>query len=92
MITKGVSDIKGVHSLNTQPGPLAESNRYLKLYRLAVEKENLIKRLTWTRRRTDQTEKRLTEIGIVMQRVEERGKGEEGTKSHAAFRSAFIRY
>jgi len=92
MIARGVSDIKGVHSLNAQPGPLTESKRHLNLYRLAIEKENLMRRLAWSRRRKGQIERRLSEIVFMMQAIEERAKRESGSKSDSEFRSAFIRY
>jgi hypothetical protein len=92
VIARGVSDIKGVHSLNTQPGPLTESKRHLKLYRLALEKENLTRRLAWSRRRKGQIERRLSEIVFMMQSIEERAKREADSKYASDDRSAFIRY
>lgn len=62
MITKGVSDIRGVHSVNTRPGPITEARGLLKLYLLAAEKENLLKKLEWVKRQKEQAERRLSEI------------------------------
>lgn len=69
MITKGVSDIRGVRGLHTRPGPMTESSGLLKLYRLAVEKDGLLKKQAWVRRQQEQTEKRLAEIAAAMQAV-----------------------
>jgi hypothetical protein len=92
MIAKGVSDIKGIHSINTKPGPITESNGFLMLYRLAVEKDNLMKRLAWARRRKAQTERRLSEIVFTMHAVEERVKRESASKPNSESRSTLIRY
>ena len=54
MITKGASDIRSVHSLNTRPGPITVSRGFLKLYQLSAEKENLMKKLEWVNRQSDQ--------------------------------------
>jgi len=96
MITKGVSDIRGISSLNTRPGPITESKGLLKLYQLAAEKDNVIKKLEGVKRQKDQTEKRLCEIAHAMHTVkkivEERAKREPASSTHSGFRSTFIQY
>ena len=96
MITRGVSDIRGIRSLNTRPGPITESRGLLKLYQLAAEKDNLMKKLAWVKQQEDQTEKRLSEIAHAMhtvkKTVEERAKREPASDSHAGFRGTFIKY
>lgn len=96
MITKGVSDIRGVRSLNTRPCPITESSGLLKLYQLAAEKDNLLKKLEWVKRQKDQTEKRLSEIVHVMhavkKTVEERAKREPTLDANPRLRNAFIKY
>ncbi len=96
MITKGVSDLRGVHSLNTRPGPITESSGLLKLHQLASEKENLMKKLAWIQGQKDQAEKRLAEIARAMnaieQAVEEKTKGQPGSTSHTGYPGAFIKY
>ncbi|HLQ28199.1 MAG TPA: hypothetical protein VK140_03060 [Ktedonobacteraceae bacterium] len=96
MITKGASDIRGIRSLNTRPGPITESNGLLRLYQLAAEKDNLLKKLEWVKCQKDQTEKRLSEVAHTMHAVkkivEERAKREPISNSHAGFRSTFITY
>ncbi len=71
MLTKGVSDIRGVRGLHTRPGPVTESSGLLRLYRLAVEKDGLLKKQAWVRRQQEQTEKRLAEIASTMQTVKQ---------------------
>lgn len=96
MITKGVSALRGVHSLNTRPGPITESSGLLKLHLLASEKENLVKKLTWIQGQKEQTEKRLAEIASAMstveQAVEEEAKRQPGSTSYSGCRSTFIKY
>jgi len=96
MITKGVSDIKGIHSLNTRPGPITESSGLLKLYQLSAEKENLMKKLEWVKRQSDQVKRRLSEIihGMhTMKRVvEEKAKKEPVPNSNHGLRRMFIKY
>ena len=96
MITKGVSDIRGVRSLNTRPGPITESSGLLKLYQLSAEKDNLMKKLGWVKRQEDQTAKRLSEIAhamhMVKNTVEERAKREPFPTSNPGLRKAFIQY
>ncbi len=92
MITRGASDIRGIRSLNTRPGPITERSGFLKLYQLATEKDNLLRKVAWVRRQKDQTEKRLSEIAYVMHAVEERTKRELASSSHSEFRSTFIEY
>lgn len=96
MITKGVSDIRGVRSLNTRPGPITESSGLLKLYQLAAEKDNLLKKLEWVKRQKDQTEKRLSEIVHAMhtikKTVEERSKRELNQSANPGLRNSFIKY
>ena len=96
MITKGVSDIRGVRSLNTRPGPVTVSKGFLKLYQLSAEKENLMKKLEWVNRQSDQAKRRLSEIthGIhTMKRVvEEKAKKEPTPNSNYGLRSMFIKY
>lgn len=96
MITKGVSDLRGVHSLNTRPGPITESSGLLKLHQLASEKENLMKKLARIQGQKEQTEKRLAEIARAMnaieQAVEEKARGQPGSTSYSGCRSTFIKY
>lgn len=96
MITKGVSDLRGVHSLNTRPGPITESSRLLKLYQIASEKENLLKKLARIRGQKEQTEKRLAEIARSMhaieQAVEEKTRRQPASTSHTVHPDAFIKY
>ena len=96
MLIKGASQIRGLRSLNTRPGPITESSGLLKLHQLAAEKESLMKKLEWIEAQKDQTEKRLSEIAHAMHAVEktieERAKRESVSDSHAGFRSTFIKY
>ena len=96
MITKGVSDIRGLHSLNTRPGPITESRGHLKLYQLAAERDNLMKKLEWVKRQNDQTKRRLSEIvhgmHIMKKVVEGRAKREPAPNSNHGLRSMFIKY
>ena len=96
MITKGASQIRGVRSLNTRPGPVTESSALLRLYLLAVEKDNLMKRVAWVQQQRDQAEKRLAEIALAMhtvkRTVDERAKRESSPHSFARSRTASIKY
>jgi hypothetical protein len=96
MIPKGLSDIKGIRGLNTRPGPITGSNELLRLYRLAAEKDNLMKKLEWVKRQKDQTEKRLSEIAHSMhtakKTVEEKVEREAASNSHSGFGSTLITY
>jgi len=96
MITKGVSDIRGVHSLNTRPGPITESSGLLKLYQLSAERDNLLKKLEWVKRQSDQAKRRLSEITHGMRTmkrvVEERSKREPTLDANPRLRNAFINY
>ena len=92
MIARGASDIRGIRSLTTRPGSINESNKFLKLYQLAAEKENLQKKVVWVKRQKDQAEKRLAEIAYAVHEVEARAKRETASLSHAGFRSMFIEY
>ena len=96
MITKGASDIRGVRSLNTRPGPITVSRGFLKLYQLAAEKDNLMKKLEWVKRQDDQTKRRLSEIahGMHMMKsiVERRAKAEPVLNSNPGFRGMSIKY
>lgn len=96
MITKGASDIRGIRSLNTRPGPITESSGLLKLYQLSAEKDNLMKKLEWVKRQEDQTKKRLSEIAHAMhtvkKTVEERSRKEPTLNSNPGLRGAFIKY
>lgn len=96
MITKGAGVIRGVHSLNTRPGPITERSGLLKLQQLATEKENLLKKLEWLQAQKDQTEKRLSEIAHTMhsfeKTIEERAKRESASTSHSGVRSTIIKY
>ena len=96
MITKGASDIRSVHSLNTRPGPITESSGLLKLYQLSAEKENLMKKVEWVKQQDDQAKRRLSEIahGMHMMKrvVEERSKKEPTLNSNPGLRGAFIKY
>jgi len=96
MITKGVSDIRGIRSINTRPGPITESSGHLKLYQLAAERDNLMKKLEWVKRQNDQTKRRLSEIahGMHMMKkvVEEKAKNEPVLNSNCGFRGVSIKY
>lgn len=96
MITKGTSDIRGVHSINTRPGPLTEATGLLKLYLLAAEKENLMKKLEWVKRQKDQAGRRLSEIFHAMHTiekvVEERTKNQPVSNPNSRFHSLPIKY
>ena len=96
MITKGVSDIRGIHSLNTRPGPITESSGLLKLYQLSAERDNLLKKLEWVKRQSDQTKRRLSEITHGMHTmkkvVEEKAKKEPTLNSNPRLGNAFIKY
>ena len=96
MITKGASDIRGIRSLNTRPGPITESSGLLKLYQLSAEKDNLKKKLEWVKRQDDQAKKRLSEIAHAMHAVkkivEEKSKKEPTLNSNPGLRGAFIKY
>ncbi len=69
MVTRGASHIKSIRSLNTRPGPVTESNALLRMYLMAVEKDNLMKKLEWVEQQKNQTEKRLAEIAHAMHEV-----------------------
>jgi hypothetical protein len=92
VIIKGASDIKGIRSLNTRPGPITERSGFLKLYQLSAEKDNLLRKATWVRRQKNQTEKRLSEIAHVMHAVDESIARGSPSNAHADFRSTFIEY
>jgi hypothetical protein len=96
MRAKGISNIRGMRSLNTKPGPITESKELSKLYRLAAEKDNLMEKLEWVKRQKDQTEKRLSEIEHAMHAIrktaEERTKRESTSNSHSGFRSTIVKY
>ena len=96
MITKGASDIRGIRSINTKPGPITESSGHLKLYQLAAERDNLMKKLEWVKRQNDQTKRRLSEIahGMHMMKriVERKAKAEPVLNSNPGFRGASIKY
>ncbi|MBU2578182.1 MAG: hypothetical protein ABH867_02440 [Patescibacteria group bacterium] len=100
MITKGVSDIRGIRSINTRPGPITESSGLLKLYQLAAEKDNLLEKVKWVERQKTRVMKRLSEIarGMNMMKrvVEERSKRESppagGLNSNSGFRGMSIKY
>ena len=96
MITKGASDIRGVRSLNTRPGPVTVSRGFLKLYQLSAEKENLMKKVEWVKRQDDKAKRRLSEIahGMNMMKrvVGEKAKEEPVVKSKSGFRGMFIKY
>jgi predicted nuclease with TOPRIM domain len=96
MITKGVSHIGGIRSLQSRPGQNTESGRLLKLHQLAAEKENLMKKLAWIKGQQDQTEKRLSEIALAMQAIEEKAgkkaKREPVSHTQTGLRKTFIEY
>lgn len=96
MNTKGACHIRGIRSLNTRPGPVTESGALLRMYLLAVEKDNLLKKLTWVRQQEQQAEKRLAEIGRAMHAVKktvgERVGREQTIPSSSGSRSAPIQY
>lgn len=96
MIIKGVSEIKGVRSLNTRTGPICESSGLLNLYQLAAEKENLMKKLEWIKGQKDQAEKRLSEIEhsmhIIKRTVEQKASRESASNSPSERRGMSIKY
>ena len=96
MIIKGVSEIKGIRSLNTRTGPICESSELLNLYQLAAEKENLMKKLKWIKGQKNKTEKRLSEIEhsmhVTKKTVEQKTKREPTSNSPSECRSMFIKY
>lgn len=94
MVTRGVSDIKGLHSLTTAVGRLTERKGYLKLYQLAAEKDNLGRKLEWVWRQKGQSEERLCEIVRTMHIVEERMRREVVADADvsARLRQRFLRY
>lgn len=96
MITKGASDIRGIRSINTRPGPITESRGHLKLYQLAAERDNLMKKLEWVKRQNDQTKRRLSEIAHAMHMmkkvVEARVKAEPVLNSNSGVRGMPIQY
>jgi hypothetical protein len=96
MIIKGASQLRGVRSLNTRPGPLTESTGFLKLHQLAAEKENLLKKLAWIQGQKNQAEKRLAEIAHAMNAVEQafegKTEGQPASTSHAGRPGTFITY
>jgi hypothetical protein len=96
MRTRGIGDIRGIRSLKTRPGPTTESNGLLKLYQLAVEKDNLRKKLERIERQKDQTERRLSAIvhtmHMIEKTIEERADRESASSPDASFRSTLIKY
>ena len=96
MITKGVSHIGGVHSLQSRPGQKTESSELLKLHQLAAEKESLMKKLAWIKGQKDQAEKRLSEIVLAMRTiekdVEKRASKEPISGVQADLHTTFIKY
>lgn len=96
MINKGVSNLRGVRSLTTRPGPITESSGLLKLHQLATEKENLLKKLVLIQGQKDQTEKRLAEIARAMstleQVVEEKARKQPTSTFHTGHSGTFIKY
>lgn len=94
MVTRGVSDIKGLHSLTTAVGRLTERKGYLKLYQLAAEKDNLGRKLEWVWRQKGQSEERLCEIVRTMHTVEERMRREVVADADVSgrLRQRFLRY
>lgn len=96
MITKGASDIRSLHSINTRPGPLTEATGLMKLYHLAAEKENLEKKLEWVKRQKEQVERRLSEIlhgmHMIKKVVEERTKNQPVPNPNSKFRNMSIKY
>lgn len=97
MIPKGASNIKGIHSINTKPGPITESSGLLRLYLLAAEKTNLVKRLEWVKRQKEQMERRLLEVvhamNLVKKVVEDKTKNQQSSPNpNSRFRNMHIRY
>ena len=95
MATRGASQIRGIRSLNTRPGPVTERTALLRLYLMAVEKDNLSKKLEWVRQQQSQTEKRLGDIGRAMHEVKktlEVKDRREPTSTQIGPRSMSIRY
>ena len=96
MLIKGASQIRGLRSLNTRPGPITESSGLLKLHQLAAEKESLMKKLEWIKGQKEQTEKRLSEITFMMQavekQVEEKTRRELVSNAQAGFRKPSLKY
>lgn len=69
MIPKGASSIRGVHSVNSRPGPLDEPSALRRLYLLSCEKSGLIKRKRLLKQWLQQAQKRLGEILIGMSKI-----------------------
>lgn len=90
MTPKGVGNIRGIHSLNTRPGPMTESLRLLAHYRLAAEKDNLMTKLAWNKRQKDQTERRLFEIAHAIRALE--GRAQKEQVSQAQSHHTFVQY
>jgi hypothetical protein len=92
MLTRGVSDIRGMRGLNTRPGLISESAGFLRLYQLAAEKNHLMKKLAWVKRQKDQTERRLSEIAHAIHSFEKMAETEPASNTDAGFRSTLITY
>lgn len=62
MVTKGIGDIKSLHTLNTRPGPLTEQGVLLRLYKLATQKANFQKKKEWAERQRTQAIRHLIDV------------------------------
>lgn len=69
MISKGLSDIRGIRSLNTHPGPVKENDAFRRLYFLACERASLEKRKRLGERQTRQASRRLGEVKMQMMKM-----------------------
>jgi len=93
---KGPSDIKGLRSLHTRPGPITESSKLLRLYQLSVEKDSITKKLERIKQQKVQTENRLAEITSAIHNsihlLEEATKRQANFHSAANVRRTYIEY
>lgn len=62
MITKGIGDIRSLHTINTRPGPMTEKDLLLRLYKLASQKANFQKKKEWAERQRFQAIRHLIDI------------------------------
>jgi len=62
MISKGIGDIRSIHSINTRPGPMTEKTVLLQLYKLASQKANFQKKKEWAERQRIQAIRHLVDI------------------------------
>lgn len=62
MITKGIGDIRSLHTVNTRPGPLTEQGVLLRLYKLASQKANFVKKKEWAERQRFQAVRHIGDV------------------------------